>query len=306
MSTWPSSLEKLRGTVGIWTMTHESLPAPRSGELAQELESLGYAAMWSPEAWGREAFTSAGLLLNATSNLVVATGIANIWARDAVAAANASKTFNAAYAERFVLGLGVSHRPLVEKLRGHEYVAPLEAVRDYLAAMDAAPMFSPEGEQRFARVIAALGPKMLELGATTCDGVHTYLVTPEHTRRARLAVGEKFVAVEQAVVLGQSREEFLLRAHAHLEIYTGLENYRNSWRRLGFGDDDFVRGGSERLCDAMVVHGDESTVLARINEHREAGADHICLQVLGNVSNVPPLDEWRRLAPVVTSARRRA
>ncbi len=301
MSLWPSSLEKLRGTVGIWTMTHESLPALQVGEMAQELESLGYAAVWSPEAWGREAFASAGLLLNATSSMIIATGIANIWARDAVAAANASKTFNATFDERFVLGLGVSHRPLVERLRGHEYVAPLEAMRDYLAAMDAAPMFSPEGELRYARIIAALGPKMLELGATACDGVHTYLVTTEHTERARRAAGDKFVGVEQAVVLGQSRPEFLLRAHAHLEIYTGLDNYRNSWRRLGFGDDDFVRGGSDRLCDAMVVHGDEGAILARINEHREAGADHVCLQVLTDASNLPPRDEWRRLASVVTS-----
>jgi probable F420-dependent oxidoreductase len=228
--------------------------------------------------------------------MIVATGIANIWARDAVAAANAAKTLNAAYADRFVLGLGVSHRPLVEGLRGHEYVSPVEAMRDYLTAMDAAPMMAPEGEHRYARVIAALGPKMLEVGATLADGVHPYLVTPEHTARARAAVGDKFVGVEQAVVLGQSREEFLKRAHAYLGIYTGLDNYKNSWRRLGFTDEDFVRGGSERLCDAMVVHGDEGAVLERVNEHRRAGADHVCLQVLSDETNAPPFDEWRRLA----------
>ncbi len=257
MSTWPPSLEKLRGTIGVWTWTHETLSAERSGDVAAELESLGYAALWTPEAWGREAFTNAGLMLRATSSLIVATGIANIWARDAVSASNAAKTLNAAYDGRFVLGLGVSHRPLVEGLRGHEYATPVEAMRAYLSAMDAAPMLAPEGEVRAAKVIAALGPKMLEVGATLADGVHPYLVTAEHTARARAAVGDKFVGVEQAVVLGQSREEFLNRAHAHLGIYTGLDNYRNSWRRLGFGDEDFVRGGSERLCDALVVHGDE-------------------------------------------------
>lgn len=285
--------------MGVWTLTHESLPAARSGEVAHELESLGYAALWFPEAWGREAFTSAQLLLASTSRLVVATGIANIWARDAVSAANAAKTLNAAYGDRFVLGLGVSHRPLVERLRGHEYVTPLAAMRSYLAAMDAAPMFAPEGDRPSARVLAALGPKMLELGATMANGVHPYLVTPEHTALARAAVGDQFVGVEQAVVLGQSREEFLRLAHSHLEIYTGLENYKNSWRRLGFDDDDFVRGGSERLCDAMVVHGDEAAVLERIAEHRAAGADHVCLQVLSGDLTMPPLDEWRRLAPAV-------
>ena len=300
MSNWPASLEKLRGTVGVWTFAGESTPAPQCGDVALELESLGFSAMWIPEAWGREAFTNAGLLLPATTNLVIATGIANIWARDAVAAANAARTLNAAYDDRFVLGLGVSHRPLVERLRGHAYASPLTAMRDYLSALDAAPMFAPEKDQPFARVIAALGPKMLELGSTLANGVHPYLVTPEHTAIARQAVGDKFVGVEQAVVLGQSRDEFLRRAHAHLEVYTGLENYKNNWRRLGFSDEDFVRGGSDLLCDAMVVHGDEGDVLARIKEHREAGADHVCLQVLGGGREATPLDEWRRLAPVVT------
>jgi probable F420-dependent oxidoreductase len=283
-------------------MTHESVPPAQSGEIAHELDSLGYGALWVPEAWGREAFTSAGLLLQGTSRMVIATGIANIWGRDAVSASNAAKTLNAAYDDRFVLGLGVSHQPLVERLRGHTYDSPLRAMREYLSAMDTAPMFAPEGEQRYARVIAALGPKMLELGAALCDGVHPYLVTPEHTAVARAAVGDKFVGVEQAVVLGQSRDEFLVRAHNHLEIYTGLDNYKNSWRRLGFVDEDFVRGGSERLCDAMVVHGDEAAVLARIEEHREAGANHVCLQVLGDASNAPPLDEWRRIAAAVVKS----
>jgi probable F420-dependent oxidoreductase len=296
MSNWPPSLEQLRGTVGVWTFAQETVNADRSGDIAAELESLGYSAMWLPEAWGREAFTNAGLMLSGTSSMIVATGIANIWARDAVAAHNAAKTLNAAYEDRFVLGLGVSHRPLVEGLRGHQYATPVAAMRDYLSAMDAAPMRAPEREQRYARVIAALGPKMLEVGATLTDGVLPYLVTPEHTSRARTAVGDKFVGVEQAVVLGQSREEYLNRAHAHLGFYTGLENYQNSWRRLGFGDEDFVRGGSERLCDALVVHGDEHVVMERIKDHRLAGADHVCLQVLSDETNAPPFDEWRRLA----------
>ena len=252
--------------------------------------------MWIPEAWGRESFTSASLLLSATSTLTIGTSIANIWGRDAVSAANASRTLNAAFDDRFVLGLGVSHQPLVERLRGHNYQSPLAAMRDYLSAMDSAPMFAPEGQHRVARVIAALGPKMLELGAVAADGVLPYLVTPDHTAIARHAVGEKFIGVEQAVVLDCDREEFLRRAHAHLEIYTGLDNYKNSWRRLGFGDADFVRGGSDRLCDAMVVHGNEYAILERIQEHQDAGADHVCLQVLGSDLGVVPREEWRRIA----------
>ena len=300
MTAWTRSLEALRGTVGIWTMTHESLPATRSGELAGEIEAMGYAALWVPESWGREAFTNATLLLAGTSRLVIATGIANIWGRDAVAAVNATRTLNAAFDDRFVLGLGVSHQPLVERMRGHAYVKPLEAMREYLTAMDQAPMTAVEADQPYARVIAALGPRMLELGAELCDGVHPYLVGPEVTSLARAALGEKFVGVEQAVVLGGDRAQFLERAHAHLNFYTGLENYRNSWRRQGFSDEDFVRGGSERLCDAMVVHGDEERILERIREHREAGADHVCLQVLGP-DGAPPIGDWRRIADAVNA-----
>jgi len=296
MTPWPPALEKLRASVGIWTSTLESLPPGHIGEIAGELESLNFSALWFPEAWGRESLTSASLLLSSTSSMVIATGIANIWGRDAVSAANGAKTLTAAFDDRFVLGLGVSHQPLVERLRGHEYATPLRAMKEYLLAMDAAPMFAQEGSTRVARVLAALGPKMLALSGEFADGAHTYLVTPEHTRDARAQLGDKFLGVEQAVVLETTRDEFLRRAHAHLEIYSGLENYKNSWRRLGYGDDDFVRGGSDRLCDAMVVHGDESLVLGRVDEHLDAGADHVCLQVLGADPSTPPLSEWRRLA----------
>jgi len=293
---WPATLERLRDTVGLWTTVTEGLEPQKSQELAVEIESLDYSALWIPEAWGREALSNASMLLSATSSLTVATGIANIWARDAVSAMNAGKTLTALSHERFVLGLGVSHQPLVERMRGHHYERPLAAMANYLAAMDAAPMFAPESAARVPRVIAALGPQMLELARGACDGAHTYLVTPEHTSSARAILKDKFLAVEQALVLGQSREEFLSRAHAHLEIYTGLANYRASWRRLGFSDEDFVRGGSERLCDAMVLHGDEDAVLERVQAHRQAGANHVCLQVLGDDLSSVPLDEWRRVS----------
>ena len=301
MSTWPDALEKLRRTVGLWTMTLDAKDPGESADIASEIESMGYSALWTPEAYGRESFTNAGLLLADTTSLVVATGIANIWARDAVASANATKTLTAAYDSRFVLGLGVSHEPLVTGMRGHAYETPYVAMREYLLAMDQSYMLAAEGSTRSARVIAALGPKMLELAAALTDGAHPYLVTPAHTAQARSLLGDKFLGVEQAVVLGQDREESLRRAHEHLEFYTGLPNYRNSWLRQGFREDDLVRGGSERLCDALVAQGDEASVLARVREHLDAGADHVCLQVLGSDVSQVPLEEWRRLAPVVTT-----
>jgi probable F420-dependent oxidoreductase len=301
VTTWPGALEKLRHSVGLWTMSLDSQSPARTVEIARDIESMGYRALWVPEAMGRESFTNAAMLLAGTRSLVVATGIANIWARDAVASASAAKTLTAAYDERFVLGLGVSHEPLVQRLRGHQYETPYQVMRDYLLAMDRAPMMASEGSVTPSRVIAALGPKMLELSATRANGAHPYLVMPAHTAQARALVGDQFLGVEQSVVLGQDREEFLRRAHEHLNFYTGLPNYQNSWKRQGFSDDDFVRGGSERLCDALVVHGDEATVLARVQEHLDAGADHVCLQVLGSEFGDVPLDEWRQLAPVVTT-----
>ena len=277
-------------------MTLDGQPVERVREIVAEIDRLGFAALWLPEAWGREAIAGASLALGASSRMTIATGIASIWARDAVAAVNGARTLSAASDERFVLGLGVSHRPLVERLRGHHYESPLSAMAAYLAAMKAAPMHAADQSFSAPVVLAALGPKMLELAASDADGAHTYLVTTEHTAFAREHLGASFLAVEQAVVLGGSREDFLERAHAHLDFYTGLDNYRNNWRRLGFGDDDFVRGGSERLCDAMVVHGDRDAIYERVAAHRASGADHVCLQVLGAVAGDPPVADWTALA----------
>jgi len=298
--TLPASLAALNGTVGIWTSAHElDAPSPHGG-LAAAVEALGYRAFWFPESWGRESFTSASLLLNATSELTIATGITNIWGRDAVASVNAARTLNAAYHDRFVLGLGVSHQPLVERLRGQVYETPLAHMRAYLEAMTKAPMTAPEKEQPYARVIAALGPKMVALGAELADGVHTYLVDVEHTATTRAIAPDTFIAVEQAVVLGGDRDEFLQRAHRHLDHYTGLENYRANWRRMGFTNEDFVRGGSDRLCDAMVVHGDEAAILERIAAHQAAGANHVCLQFLGGDVTAAPLKDMTRVAAALT------
>jgi probable F420-dependent oxidoreductase len=177
-------------------------------------------------------------------------------------------------------------------------------MREYLEAMDGAPYFAgggPDAEPAAPRVLAALGPKMLELARDRAAGAHPYLTTPEHTRQARDVLGDgPLLAVEQAVVLSEDREDFLRRAHAHLEIYTGLPNYRNNWLRLGFDESDMGRGGSERLADALVAHGDEAACLARVQEHLDAGADHVCLQVLPAEPFSPPREDWRRLAAALT------
>lgn len=289
------TLERLRGTTGVWTVTHEDVLPSGVGEVARAIEDDGFSALWVPEAWGREAVSNAQLLLSATRSIVVATGIASIYARDAMAAASAARTLAEVSGGRFVLGLGVSHRPLVERGRHGTYRPPLEALRGYLDDFEAAPVLSAEREVRPPVVLAALGPRMLGLAASRADGALSYLVTVEHTAGAREVLGQGFLGVELSVVLGQGRDEYLRRAHEHLNVYTGLENYRASWRRLGFTDDDFVRGGSERLCDALVVHGDLEVIRARVREHLDAGADHVCVQVLGSTLTDRPMHEWAAL-----------
>ena len=286
------------GRVGLWTGTLDPMPVSEVREVAAELDELGYGAVWFGEAVGREAFTHSALLLAATRRMTVAPGIANIYARDATAARAGSRTLAAAYPGRFVLGLGVSHGPLVER-RGHEYSSPLAAMREYLAGMVAAESLAPESEDAPC-VIAALGPRMLRLAGEAADGAHPYLVTPEHTATARQTLGEgPLLAVEQAAVLTDDREEALRRAHEHLEIYTGLPNYRNSWLRQGFAEEDFIRGGSERLAEALVVWGDAAAIRARVGEHHAAGADHVCVQVLGPQARAAPREDWRGLAPAL-------
>ncbi len=296
-----TAVEALRSNrTGLWTGALEALPGPRALETAAELEELGYGSLWFGEAYGREALTAAQALLGATGRMVVGTGIANIYARGAMATNAASRLVESLAPGRFVLGLGVSHKPLVERDRKETYLPPVEAMGGYLDALDSAPYLGPDVE-RPPIVLAALGPRMLALARDRTAGAHPYLVTPDHTASARATLGAgPLLVVEQAVVLDQGREEGLRRAHEHLTIYTGLSNYRNSWRRQGFAEDDFVRGGTDRLADALVVRGDEGAVVARVGEHLEAGADHVLLQVLGADLGQVPVDEWRTLAPALS------
>jgi len=293
----------LPGPVGLWTTALDAVEPAAVPDVVGAMEEQGWDALWFGEAYGREAFTAAHLYLSASRRMAVATGIASIYGRDAVAASSAGRLLADLFPGRFLLGLGVSHAPLVERMRGHSYGKPLQAMREYLDAMDAAPWFAAGGQAPPPRVLAALGPKMLELARDGAAGAHPYLTTPEHTAQARAVLGEgPLLAVEQAVVLSDDVDVVRARAHWHLEIYTGLPNYRNSWFRQGFEEQDAVRGGSDRLKDALVVGGEEA-ILERVQAHLDAGADHVCLQVLGPDAFTPPAADWARLAPVVKGLR---
>lgn len=284
------------GPVGIWTAVLDTMPVDAAAAHAARLEELGAGGLWYGEAYGRDAFSQAGLALRDTRELVVGSSIANIWGRDAFAARGAQATLGALHPGRFVLGLGVSHAPLVERLRGHDYGGPLSAMRAYLEALDQAHPVVADAAPARPRMIAALGPKMLALSAELADGALPYLTLPEHTAQAREILGpDALLVVEAGAVVADDEETWRARAHWHLEIYTGLPNYRNSWTRQGFDPDaDYGRGGSDRLKSALVTRGLEAT-LARVREHLDAGADQVCVQVLGEHVADPAIEHTTAL-----------
>ena len=284
--------------VGVW-WTSDTWPIRDVQTAARELQELGYGSLFYGEGFGKESFTQAAALLGATDRLVVGTGIANIHARDALAAESGGRTLTALYPGRFVLGLGVSHRPLVERRAG-SYDKPLTTMRNYLQRMSEVPEQVEPGAGRPTRLLAALGPKMIELSGQAADGAHPYLVTPEQTQVTRQALGpDKWVVSEQAIALTTDHETAMRRAHAHLEIYSGLPNYRNSWLRQGFAESDLVRGGSDRLAGELVASGDAEAVAAGVRAHLDAGADHVVVQVLGETRSDDPLPALRVLAPAL-------
>lgn len=290
------------GTVGIWSGALTGSPVAEVRSFAREVEQLGFGTLWWGEAPGaRDTFTQALLLLGATEKLVVATGIANIYLRDATAAAAGAHTIATLHPNRFVLGLGASHGPAIDTMTLQTYGKPLASMRAYLDAMAGARLRIPEAREPGPPVVlAALGPKMLELARDRTQGAHPYLVTPDHTAIARHAVGpDRWLAVEQGVVLTDDRETALRRARIHLEIYKGLPNYRNNWLRLGFTADDLAGDLSDRLVEALIVWGDEQAIWDRVAEHEAAGADHVCLQVLGDRRSDLALDDVRRLSPAL-------
>ena len=296
-----TSLAEQLGRVGLWTRQLDIQPADRLRTTIANLEELGWGSLWSWEVFGREALTNAGLLLGATRQLVVGTGIANIWARDPVAMAAAQRTLAEAYPGRFVLGIGVSHAPIVDA-RGHRYERPLERMRAYLDAMDAAPWQGPPLQEAPVRVLAALGPRMLELAAERSAGALTYHAAPEATAWARSILGSgPVLAVEQAVVVEQDPATARRIAREFLAFYFTLPNYVRAWERAGFEPGDLADGGSDRLVDAVVAWGSPDMIAERVDAHLEAGADHVCLQVLDRDPNALPMEAWRALAPALLS-----
>jgi probable F420-dependent oxidoreductase len=267
--------------LGVWAAT-DGLTAAAAAAFAKRVEAWGYGALWIPEAFGREVFSASAWLLANTSRLIVASGIANIYARDPFAAAAAQKGLNEQSGGRFLLGLGVSHIPLVQGVRKHEYGKPVATMRSYLEGKSAATYKAVAPESPPQTVLAALGPKMLELAAELTDGAHPYNVSPEHTHEARAILGpNKLLCVEQGAVLETDPTRARAAARRFLEIYLTLPNYVNNWRRLGFTDTDFAGGGSDRLVDSIVAWGDETAIRKRIEAHWQAGADHVCVQALG-------------------------
>ena len=268
------------GKLGVW-MSQEMLAARDAVAQARRVEAWGYGALWQPEALGRNALVHSGWLLAHTTSLVVATGIANIYGRDAMACAGAQLALAEASNDRFLLGLGVSHVPLVEGVRRHAYGKPVATMREYLTAKAGAPYMAPRPAATPPTVIAALGPKMLALSAELADGAHPYNVTPEHTARARGILGPgKLLCPEQMVLFETDPAKARAAARRTLAVYLPLPNYANNWFTLGFTSDDVAGGGSDRLIDAMVAWGDEATIRARIQAHWDAGADHVCIQPL--------------------------
>ena len=266
------------GKIGVWAWL-DHLSAPEAAAFAAELEAWGYGALWIPEAVGRDPFALIGYLAARTEKLVLATGIASIYARDALTMRAARETLGEASQGRFVLGLGVSHAPMVTGLRKHEYGKPIETMRGYLEAIAAATYVGPSPAEPVPIVLAALRPKMLALSRDATRGAHPYFVPPEHTARAREILGKgAWLCPEQMVLLETDAAKARASARQNMLLYLGLPNYRNNLKTLGFTDADLDNGGSDRLVDAIVAWGDEKVIGDRIQAHLDAGADHVCIQ----------------------------
>jgi probable F420-dependent oxidoreductase len=266
------------GKLGVWTWP-DGFNAREAVEFARRLEQLGYSAWWIPEAVGRDPFALIGWLAGQTDRLVYATGIANIYARDAVTTKAVRQTLSEMLPGRFILGLGVSHPHLVTRLRGHAWEKPVPKMRQYLEAVEAARYMGPKPEVEAPTVIAALRPKMLELARDKARGAHPYLTTPEHTRRARAILGpDKWLMPEQMLILSTDAEVARKVARANLDNYLRAPNYQESLKELGFVEQDFANGGSDALVDALVAWGDEQKLRDRIQAHWDAGADHVSIQ----------------------------
>jgi probable F420-dependent oxidoreductase len=295
-------LSKRLGRVGVWSFALQRLKAADAGAAMRELERLGYPSVWIPESVGsKDVMAHSALLLAASDRTIVAPGIASIYARDPMAMANGAKALADAYPGRFVLGIGVSHGPSV-KIRGSDYGKPIEAMAAYLDAMEAASYAGPELAEPVPLVLAALGPKMLELAAARTDGAHPYFVPVEHTPIARQRLGpEPCLAVEQAAVLSTDPAEARRIGRAFARHYLALPNYANNLRRLGWSNEDIANDGSDRMIDAVIAWGDVDAIVSRVKAHLDGGADHVCVQLRVDSSADPALAGYAELASALLS-----
>lgn len=279
-------IRTLVGPLGVFLGSLALQSAEDQRAALPAIERAGYGSLWCGEAFHREAFGQAAIALAATRRLVVATGIANIWARDATAMAAGARTLAEAWPDRFVLGLGTSHPPLLRR-RGLEYGRPVGSMARYLEAMRTAGYESPAPAREPVVILAALGPRMLELARRRADGAFTFFCPVEHTIRARQVVGaQRFLAVEQAVVLESDPDVARARSAGHLRRYLQLDNYRTNLSRLGWSDSDLEGAGSERLFESLIAWGDPEAVVKRLREHLDAGADHVVVNLLTERASV--------------------
>lgn len=292
------------GRVGIWSGQFDFSPASVVREAVAELEELGYSTLWTGEVKGREVLVTAGMMLAATSRMTIATGIAQILARNPLTMTAGQLALAEAYPGRFLLGVGVSHAELM-RIRGVTYQRPVAQMAAYLDEMDRMAAEQYRAVQPASpplRVLAALGPKMLELARDRADGAHTYFVPPEHTAAARKALGSgKLLIPEQAFVLDTDPARARELARRHTGSYLRLPNYTNNLRRYGFDDADFADAGSDRLVDMIVPHGGPEVLVRKVVEHLDAGADQVAVQVLDHDRRGLPRRQWRELAPALLS-----
>ncbi|MGA0121633.1 MAG: TIGR03620 family F420-dependent LLM class oxidoreductase [Gaiellales bacterium] len=301
-----AAMREQMGTWGAWIGALTAVPASRGRPAARRAEELGFPCLWYPEGMGvRESFSNAAVLLGATERILVASGIANVWARDAIAAASASRTLNDSFDDRFLLGLGVSHPPQVDPRGQTTYLKPVAKMREYLGQIERGAFDSPDGTEddaqgRVHTIIAALRPPMLEVARDLSLGAHPYLVPVEHTVRAREILGaDPILAVEHKAIVCTDPGEARARARAGIGWYLGIDNYRRNLLWMGFEEADFADGGSDRLIDALVAHGSAESVVEQLRGHLEAGADHVAIQPLGTEDDPCGLRILEELAPLL-------
>ncbi len=265
------------GKLGVWYF-FDGVSSADAAAAAKRIESLGYGTLWIPETVGKNPTVLASWLLANTEKLNLATGIMNIYHREPGVTMQAQKTLAEQSGGRFLLGMGVSHKPLVEGVRGLEYGKPVATMRAYLEAMKAAPYAGLPPAEEPPTVIAALGPKMLELAAEACTGAHPYFSSPDHTRMAREIMGpDAWLCVEQKVILETDPAKARELAKPVAKIYSGLPNYRNNWLRMGLTNED-IDSLNDKFIDTTFAWGDADAIKARIAEHMDAGATHVCIQ----------------------------